>query len=58
MRAIDNQREVPSEFDDAGQLAALFNGTADGFGSGIIDSEHDDILHTPGGEIALNRLYL
>lgn len=57
MGVIVNQREMPSEFNNAGELAALFDGTTDGFGSGIIDSEHGGILHTPSKESALNRLH-
>ena len=57
MGVIVNQWEVPLEFHDAGELAAFFDSTADGFSSSVIDSEHGDTLHTQRKEIALNRLH-
>ena len=53
---IDDQREVPSKFHDAGQLAAMLDGMADGLSGDVIDSEHGDTLHTPGEQIASNLL--
>jgi len=40
MGVVRNQREVPLELDNAGQLAALVPGAADGFGGGLIDGKH------------------
>jgi len=44
MGVINDQREVPSELHDAGQLAAMLDGMADGLGGGVIDGEHGNTL--------------
>ena len=48
MGVINDQREVPSELHDAGQLAAMLDGMADRLGSGVIDGEHGNTLQQAG----------
>ena len=47
MSIVRQQREVSSQLDNAGQLAAVIDGPADRFGGGFIDGEHALILSTP-----------
>ena len=47
-RMVADQREVPLELDNAGQLAALMKGAADRFGCGLVDGEHDFSLNLAG----------
>ena len=45
---ISDEREVPAQLDDAGQLAALLPGAADRGGGLLIDDEHARSLGRPG----------
>src|SRR5271157_5181303 len=40
---VTDQREVPAQLNDGGQLAALVQGVADGIGGRFIDGEHQPI---------------
>ena len=55
MSIVRQQREVPAELDNAGQLAAVIDGAADRFGGGFIDGEHALILSTPTATDTLRR---
>ena len=55
MSIVGQQREVSSQLDNAGQLAAVIDGAADRFGGGFIDREHALILSTPTATDTLRR---
>jgi hypothetical protein len=38
--AVRDQREVPAQFDNGGQLAALVQRAMNGFDGGFVDGEH------------------
>jgi hypothetical protein len=56
MSIVRQQREVSSQLDNAGQLAAVTDGAADRFGGGFIDGEHALILSTPTATDTLRRV--